>query len=85
MTNLPIKQQAPRRGEGSERDRRKRIGTYDSLLNQANAALAAASPTIHAPDDVFRTGRSQAARDAGLNVIDDGCCILVLIARENQG
>jgi hypothetical protein len=33
-------------------DRRKRIGTNESLLNQAIAALAAASPTIHAPDDV---------------------------------
>jgi len=27
----------------------------------------------------------QAARDAGLNVIDDGSCILVLLARENRG
>lgn len=28
---------------------------------------------------------SQAAREAGLNVIDDGSCILVLLARENRG
>jgi uncharacterized protein len=28
---------------------------------------------------------SQTARDAGLNVIDDGSCILVLLARENRG
>ena len=28
---------------------------------------------------------SQAARQAGLNVIDDGSCILVLLARENRG
>jgi uncharacterized protein len=27
----------------------------------------------------------QAAREAGLNVIDDGSCILVLLARENRG
>ena len=27
----------------------------------------------------------QAAREAGLNVIDDGSCILVLVARENRG
>ena len=27
---------------------------------------------------------SNAARDAGLNVIDDGSCILVLLARENR-
>ncbi len=27
---------------------------------------------------------SQAARDAGLNVIDDGSCILVLLARKKQ-
>ena len=27
---------------------------------------------------------SQAAREAGLNVIDDGSCILVLLARENR-
>jgi uncharacterized protein len=26
-----------------------------------------------------------AAREAGLNVIDDGSCILVLLARENRG
>lgn len=28
---------------------------------------------------------SQVAREAGLNVIDDGSCILVLLAREIQG
>jgi predicted CoA-binding protein len=27
----------------------------------------------------------RAAREAGLNVIDDGSCILVLLARENRG
>jgi predicted CoA-binding protein len=27
----------------------------------------------------------QAAREAGLNVIDDGSCILVLLARESRG
>jgi hypothetical protein len=37
-------------------DRRKRIGTNESLLNQAITALAAVSPTIHAPEDVLRTG-----------------------------
>ena len=37
-------------------DRRKRIGTNESLLNQAIAALAATPPTIHAPDDVFARG-----------------------------
>jgi hypothetical protein len=34
---------------------RKRIGTHESLFNRAIAALVAASPTIHAPDD--RLGR----------------------------
>jgi hypothetical protein len=37
-------------------DRRKRNGTNKSLLNQAITALDAASPTIHAPDDVFARG-----------------------------
>jgi hypothetical protein len=42
-----------------EFDRRKRIGTNESLLNQAITALAASSPTIHAPDDVFARGEAK--------------------------
>jgi hypothetical protein len=37
-------------------DRRKRIGTNESLLNQAPARPTALSPTAHAPDDVFARG-----------------------------
>ena len=37
-------------------DRRKRIGTNESLIIQAITALAATPPTIHAPDDVFARG-----------------------------
>jgi ethanolamine ammonia-lyase large subunit len=46
-------------------DRRERIGTNESLLNQATEALATASSTIHASNDVFATG-THALADLGI-------------------
>ncbi len=48
-------------------------------------ALAAGVKNIWMQPGAEDSKRSQAAREAGLNVIDDGSCILVLLARENRG
>ena len=48
-------------------------------------AIAAGVKNIWMQPGAEDSKGSQAARDAGLNVIDDGSCILVLIARENRG
>ena len=48
-------------------------------------AIAAGVKNIWMQPGAEDSKGSQAARDAGLKVIDDGNCILVLIARENRG
>ena len=48
-------------------------------------AIAAGVKNIWMQPGAEDSKGSHAARDAGLNVIDNGSCILVLIARENRG
>ena len=49
-----------------------------------NQAITAGVKNIWMQPGAEDDHASQAAREAGLNVIDDGSCILVLLARENR-
>jgi predicted CoA-binding protein len=47
-------------------------------------AIAAGVKSIWCQPGAEDAQASKAARDAGINVIDDGSCILVLLARQNR-